>query len=608
MAINYDNANEYNVFQLVKDAESKQLFIPEFQRHFIWDKIQIKLLIDSIYRKYTFSSILIWNGSEELARRRAGGSISEIIVPSDKSQNTVSYILDGQQRTTSLLMVLSDVKVFKGKNTRKNENRTLYFDSAAPENDPERLFIFEDEIIEINNEEVLLKKLSEKEIFEKYKGRFINLKHVYQYKTPEKANALQTKIQGYLNNDLNETLKYITILNTLADKILSRKVSLIFQTGNLENVLEVFERINTRNTKLSIYDVMVAKTYYRLQEDGSDFIFNLNQFVKMISYRPGISDKYINNETNFDLVKVKTIPDEDEATLLFLCMLIIKKVFIQKEILKITAQELYLNMKIINRILNNGIEELERFNVKQDKLGEFVPSLKLIVSLYAKHQNLNTPRAKNIISFWFWNTLLYNRYPGSQNEKIQRDFENIDLNDESKTRSIIIKERTRNYKKDELIDCSYDRKNEQIYLAIITLFQNNAPRDFYSGMDLNMTSKPLEHHHIFPFNSDFAKKYRQENADPEKANLINNIANIALLTDETNNKIRKKNPSVYIKELEQEYRNIDKYEDFKSIMKSQFITDIMLEKLKEDDFEAFISARTEEILKHINSLCDPAVQ
>lgn len=602
MAINYENAADYNVLQLVKDAESQQLFIPEFQRHFIWDKLQIKLLIDSIYRKYTFGSILIWNGTGELARRRVGGSIAEIITPSDNSQNTVSYILDGQQRTTSLLMVLSEVKVFKGKN-RKTENRTLYFDSEAPENDPERLFVFEDEIIEINGEEVILKKLSEKEIFQKYKGRFVNLRYVYQYKIPEKANELQMKIQGYLDNDLNETIKYITTLNNLADKILSRRVSLIFQTGELENVLEVFERLNTKNTKLSIYDVMVAKTYYKLQEDGTEFTFNLNKFVKMVSYRAGISDKYLKNETDIELDTVDLIPKEDEATLLFLIMQIIKGAFVQKEILKLTAQELYINMKTINRTLINALEELERFYINPDKLGSFIPILKLVVALYEKHQNLGSPQAKNLISFWFWNTLIYNRYPGAQNERIQRDFENIDFANETKTKNYIIKERTRDFSKADLFECFYDRKNEQIYLAFITLFQNNAPKDFYSGIDLNHTSKSLEHHHIFPLSSDFAKNYKNQNSDPD-TNLINNIANIALLTDETNNKIRKKNPSVYIKELEEEYIRVNKKDKFDAIMHSQFIDDEMVEMLKNDQFEDFIKRRTTLIKDRIDQLCE----
>jgi hypothetical protein len=259
---------------------------------------------------------------------------------------------------------------------------------------------------------------------------------------------------------------------------------------------------------------------------------------------------------------------------------------------------------MINRIITKSVEELERFHVFQDNLGDFVPSFKLIVSLYTKYQNLNTPHAISLVSYWFWNTLIYNRYPGAQNERIQRDYENIDFTDEAKTRSIIIRERTRDFAKNEPIECFYDRKNEQIYLAFITLFKNNYPKDFFSGIDLNLSSKPLEHHHVFPFKSDFAKNYRQQNIDPEKANLINNIANIVLLTDETNKRIRKKNPSVYIKEMEAEYVKINKIADFKAIMLSQFIDDVSIQMLKNDQFDEFIIQRTNLIKANIKQLCE----
>ena len=61
-------------------------------------------------------------------------------------------------------------------------------------------------------------------------------------------------------NDYNKELK------KLEKHILERKVYEIEQKGTLEQVLEVFERINTKNTKLSIFDIMVAKTYRRFPE------------------------------------------------------------------------------------------------------------------------------------------------------------------------------------------------------------------------------------------------------------------------------------------------------------------------------------------------------
>lgn len=604
MPINSTIADEYNVHQLVKDAESKTLFIPEFQRHFIWEKNQIKLLIDSLYRRYTINSILIWNGPDELARRRVGGSEAEIITPTGNGE-TVSYILDGQQRTTALLLVFTEQSVFKGKNTRKQEQRALYFDSQYKGDDPERRFIFDDEILEIDNEEILLRKLSEEQIFKRFGGRFINLKDVYHYKDPHKATGIQNKIIRYFDNNPQTTVSHIGRLNDLSEKILSRKINLIFQLGSLEDVLDIFERINTKNTKLNIYDVMVAKTYKKMKEAEVDFYFNLGSYLKMICSSP-IADEYLKNERSIDLEKVKLIPEDDEATLLFLIMIILKQKFVQKEILKMSAENLYDNMKRISRTIHRAVHEMEAFRISKGKLRDFIPLLKFIVACCAKYDGeLNSPNGKEFLRHWFWNTLLYNRYPGSQNERIEKDFVALNINKPDETKKIIAKERTRTFENDQLIDACYDRKNEQQYLAITTLLLNNAPRDFYGGIDIGITSKPLEHHHIFPIKSKFAGDYCPRNKDDsEKLNLLNNIANIALLTNETNNSIKNRNPSDYIKELRNKYLAIGTTNDFIEIMKSQLISEEMIGLLEKDDFETFLTKRTELILGKINELSE----
>ena len=72
---------ELTVELLINYAESEKIWLPEFQRSFVWDYNQIRLLIDSLYNNYTISNILIWDGTDELARRRVGGSIKEIQIP-----------------------------------------------------------------------------------------------------------------------------------------------------------------------------------------------------------------------------------------------------------------------------------------------------------------------------------------------------------------------------------------------------------------------------------------------------------------------------------------------------------------------------------------------
>ena len=88
-------------------------------------------------------------------------------------------------------------------------------------------------------------------------------------------------------------------------------------------------------------------------------------------------------------------------------------------------------------------------------------------------------------------------------------------------------------------------------------------------------------------------------------NLINNIANISLITKETNNNlIKNKDPKDYILDFEKEYKKEGLYEEFLTIMDSQFITEKMVDMLKENSFEEFIMARAKLIKEKINGYCD----
>ena len=50
---------EIDVKKLIELAYNEEIWLPEFQRPFVWDKNQVRLLIDSLYRNYTISSILM---------------------------------------------------------------------------------------------------------------------------------------------------------------------------------------------------------------------------------------------------------------------------------------------------------------------------------------------------------------------------------------------------------------------------------------------------------------------------------------------------------------------------------------------------------------------
>ena len=590
----FDLNKNPTVEELIRAAEKEEIFLPEFQREFVWDNTQIKLLIDSLYSGYTINSILTWEGGDELARRRIGGSIKEITLPRDKQEKIV-YLLDGQQRTTALLLIFTEKKIFKRKRTRKSESVRIYFDSEYSGDDPELRFIFGDEKIKIEEEEVLLGDYEEKDLCEKFGSRFIDLKKVY---LDSIDSSYFNKIKENLGADLG--MEYYKEIRDLKDKILSKPIININQKGDLSAVLNIFERINTLNTKLNIYDIMIAKTY---RSYGKDY-FDLRSFLKMLNYSGDVKKDFFENKKNIELEFIKENEFLDEATQLFLIMEILLKEFKQKEILSLKAADFIENFGLIYKKYWESLRFVESLGVEKKELSSIKPLLKFIVVFISKKKILS-PEDREFLEKWFWNTFLYNRYPGAQNEKVQKDFDNLDKGSYSKILTLYKKDRTRDFDS-KVLDAYYGKRN-QLYNAIYFLFKKNGVRDFYSGIAPAKSSNigdKLEEHHIFPSNSEIGKKL-SEGFGKDNESPLNNIANIALITKDTNGSlISAKNPSEYIATFENEYKEKGRGKEFLQIMSSQLIDEEMIKDLKKDNFSGFIEKRTIAIKNKIKELCD----
>jgi hypothetical protein len=89
---------------LLSDVERGNIKIPVFQRQYIWTDEQIISLLDSIYRGYPVGSLLMWSTKEELKHERNVGGFK---LPDTPEDYPVNYILDGQQRLTTLYGVFN---------------------------------------------------------------------------------------------------------------------------------------------------------------------------------------------------------------------------------------------------------------------------------------------------------------------------------------------------------------------------------------------------------------------------------------------------------------------------------------------------------------------
>ncbi|WP_018698112.1 GmrSD restriction endonuclease domain-containing protein [Amorphus coralli] len=86
------------ISSILEKIDERQLFVPAFQREYVWKKKDAKLLVDSLLKEYPTGTMLTWdtNNPPELK----GDHVY------DPKQGAIKILLDGQQRITTLYMLI----------------------------------------------------------------------------------------------------------------------------------------------------------------------------------------------------------------------------------------------------------------------------------------------------------------------------------------------------------------------------------------------------------------------------------------------------------------------------------------------------------------------
>jgi len=111
-------------------------FLPALQREFVWDSERICNLFDSLLRSYPISAFLLWSvpesEREDLEVYRFIDSASDFGKHNARERafgvKNLTFVLDGQQRLTSLLIGLKGTFEIKKKYTRTADIQRLHVD------------------------------------------------------------------------------------------------------------------------------------------------------------------------------------------------------------------------------------------------------------------------------------------------------------------------------------------------------------------------------------------------------------------------------------------------------------------------------------------------
>lgn len=552
------------------ELRNKNYQIPTFQRDVVWDKDNVKKLWDSIYKFYPLGSILIWKTDLKLQNHRDIGGIQ--ISDPDFSRTEYQYILDGQQRTTSLLTSLYGGII----NAKPGFDPTLYVDlSIQNENETDddnfkKRFLYWDEIDDRSGQ-LLQNSGKMKKFNEGLIVKLNNIKLDFERVQEKVVNNDQVK-QDYNHPYWRELRKIKQVLDNY-------RISFIEVKGiQVAEVCQIFERINQSGKPLNIFDIVVAKTFRPESEN-----------IKGFYLRELLDDFRSTNNSNFLNI--------DDLDYLQALAVIINRNIVDSGVLNITDR--YLNeikTDHITEIWNESKQAiLKTFDFFENHLqlrtSYLIPFRYFYFTIASYFFNNHKPNY-DLLKQYFWFHSFHNDDLLSNTTQLFQHIhflESIKQGQSPQFGRFLID-------KDKLRSASYSSKG-RISRAILSLYANHKPKDWeHCDRDVLVqnfffsTDKP-NLHHIFPTNSEYVTNNQHKNIIDS-----NSLMNIVYITQLTNLDITNRNPLDYLKDYDKP--------EFENIMSTHLLPSEILEwsrvdSMPENALDVFLENRVDLIIEDL---------
>lgn len=91
-----------SIRKIIDKITSGEIRIPSFQRGFVWEEDDVAFFMDSLFKGYPIGAVLLWRTKERLLNER---NLGHFTLPEPTKDYPVDYVLDGQQRLTSIFSV-----------------------------------------------------------------------------------------------------------------------------------------------------------------------------------------------------------------------------------------------------------------------------------------------------------------------------------------------------------------------------------------------------------------------------------------------------------------------------------------------------------------------
>ena len=457
--------------------------LPEFQRGYVWTRSDVRKLMYSLYRDYPVGSLLIWDTATDPDMIRGDGT---------PSSGTVSLILDGQQRMTSLFGVI------RGKAPQFFDGDASAFTNLY--------FNIDEETFEFYSQQ-------------KMKGdrAWVSVSEVI----PD-SGAFFTKVIAERPADMQYYAEAMTKLNKLSS-IKDRDMPVQVVAGEdktIDVVVEIFNNVNSGGTKLSKGDLALAKICAQWPDMRTE--------MKAILARLGKRGFWFKQDW---LLRCLTVH-------------LTRKAYFS-ELDGVSIAEVKTGLKEVEGLIGTCLDHISsRLGLDHDRvIGSHYAIVLMVGYLSMKGGKLSSAEEWDKLLFWYVHAFLWGRYAGSTESVLSQDLRCLE---DGKGVDGLVELIHQN--RADLALRPQDfwgwSKGARFYPLLYMITRVNHARDWGTGIELSQSllgkNSSLQVHHIFP-------KHVLYGAGKTKS-MVNALGNYAFLTQQTNLDISDRKPEDYFPE------------------------------------------------------------
>lgn len=478
---------------LMNQMSQGQLQVPRFQREFVWPIAKTRKLLDSMFKEYPIGTFFFWQAPQENADLFR--EMPELRIPKPTSGSQVSFILDGQQRLTSLFVTIHGMTVSGRDYSRvciDLEQAALYeagdSDDEGDQDDSDqseaRIFVHRQPD---NRRWIALKDLLQHNNYEIYDQIPKEWRPVFQKAT--------TRLRGY-------PLSVVWV-----------------KDQGLDEVVDIFQRINQGGKRLSRYDLVCAN----LWEPNFDFRSEVIRFNESLE------------KQGFGAIDGTVITQAFSLAIQDICT---------------TPAELKMKTPDVRKVWDEVLSAIRlavdfvKANFGVDRY-EFLPYRGTLPVLayffYHAPKSAITAQQRDVLWQWFWRVTLSERYGTTTPSRMAEDAKKLKgmLAGEAVSFDYVSTATPEEVERTSMTATSSALRN-----AVLCLLTMRQPRNFKDGSKINLKNdffsdlKQPERHHIFP-----AAYLRGQGI---LAKDVHRVANFCFIPADLNKEISAKAPADYM--------------------------------------------------------------